>query len=204
MVGLDNLYWWGKAKEASAIIGWFLTVVFAQWQHETGHFTSSDFTKNNNIAGQTWQSYMSLSMKGSERPSIEGGYYIQYEDPVIGYVDFIQKNGRYAGVKPKVTEEEQIYEIAACGWATDKEYALKLIKRLKDNKKQGYILEEVPELDKDVANTIINTWIKPEWHEVEGKKNDASDEIIAELSKQQKYYNWLANQLRKASGQVEE
>ncbi|NOU68404.1 hypothetical protein GC096_30720 [Paenibacillus sp. LMG 31461] len=200
----DQTYWWGKAKEASAIIGWFPTVIFAQWQHETAHFTSSNFTKNNNIAGQTWQSYMPLSMKGTARPAAEGDYYIRYNDPVTGYVDFIQKNGRYEDVKQQGTEEEQIREIAACGWAVDTNYAMKLINRLNDNKQLGYALEEDPELDKDVANTIINTWIKPEWHEAEVKKIGALAETITELSKQQKYYNWLANRLRKASGQPEE
>ncbi|NQX57520.1 hypothetical protein [Paenibacillus qinlingensis] len=56
-------------------------------------------------------------------------------------------------------------------------------------------------LDNGVANTIFNTWIKPEWHVVEDKKVGALDETLVELSKQQKYYNWLANQLRKVSGQ---
>ncbi|CAH1203017.1 hypothetical protein PAECIP111891_02202 [Paenibacillus allorhizoplanae] len=157
-------YWWGKAKEASSIIGWFPTVIFAQWQHETGHFTSSNFTKNNNIAGQTWQSYMPLSMKGSARPSAEGGYYIRYDDPVTGYVDFIQKNGRYANVKQLGTEEEQICEIAACGWAADKNYALKLINRLNENKQQGYVFEEDDEMLKEEVEllkgqiqTLLNT-----------------------------------------------
>lgn len=50
---------------------------------------------NNNIAGQTWQPYMSEVLRGSARPKVEGGYYIKYADPVIGYVDFIQTNGRY-------------------------------------------------------------------------------------------------------------
>lgn len=164
MVALDNSYWWGRAKEASTIIGWFPTVIFAQWQHETGHFTSSNFTKNNNIAGQTWQSYMPLSMKGTARPAAEGGYYIRYDDPVTGYVDFIKKNGRYAGVKLQGTEEEQICEIADRGWAADTNYAMKLIKRLNNNKQLGYILEEDDEMLKEEVEllkgqiqTLLNT-----------------------------------------------
>ncbi|NQX65707.1 hypothetical protein HQN90_06170 [Paenibacillus alba] len=48
----------------------------------------------------------------------------------------------------------QIRESAARGWAEDKDYADKLINRLDGKKLQGYVLEEVPEVDKGVANTI--------------------------------------------------
>lgn len=139
---MDLNYWWGKAKESSEQVGWFPTVILAQWQLETGHFQSSNFVNNNNIAGQTWQSYMPESMKGTARTKAEGGYYIRYDDPVTGYVDFIKKNGRYANVKLKETEEGQIQEIAARGWAVDPEYAEKLIDRLNDNKVLGYVLED--------------------------------------------------------------
>lgn len=157
-------YWWGKAKEASTIIGWFPTVILAQWQHETGHFTSSNFLNNNNIAGQTWRSYMHESMRGTARPAAEGGYYIRYDDPVTGYVDFIQKNGRYANVKLMGTEEQQIQEIAASGWAVDKKYAEKLIARLNGNKLQGYVIEEEDKVLKEEievlkcqVQTLLNT-----------------------------------------------
>ncbi|MEC0227915.1 hypothetical protein [Paenibacillus alba] len=59
-------------------------------------------------------------------------------------------------------------------------------------------------MDKGVANTIINTWIKPEWKHAEESKVGASENTVKALVEQQKYYNWLANQLRKASGQPEE
>lgn len=130
-------YWWGKAKEASLQVGWLPTVILAQWQVETGHFQSFNFVNNNNIAGQTWQSYMPLSMKGTPCPSAEGGFYIHYEDPVFGYVDFIQKNGRYAK---------------------------KLIDRLLSNRIQGFILEEDDEMLKEEVEvlkgqiqTLLNT-----------------------------------------------
>lgn len=64
--------------------------------------------------------------------------------------------------------------------------------------------EDEPMLDPGVAQTIINTWIKPDWQGAEEAKAGASPETVAALTKQQKYYNWLANQLRKASGQPEE
>jgi hypothetical protein len=133
--------WWEKAKEASAIISWFPTVILCQWQLETGNFKSANLLNNNNIAGQTWQPYMGEAMKGTARPANEGGYYIRYADPVDGYVDFIQKNPRYSHVKDASTEEDQIRAIAAAGWAADLEYADKLIDILNGNKAQGYVLD---------------------------------------------------------------
>ncbi|WP_217558274.1 hypothetical protein [Paenibacillus sp. GbtcB18] len=49
-------------------------------------------------------------------------------------------------------------------------------------------------LDKGVATTIINTWIKPVWQEA----NKGKDEEV------KAYMHWLANQLRIASGQMAE
>ncbi|MBA2943227.1 glucosaminidase domain-containing protein [Paenibacillus sp. CGMCC 1.16610] len=164
MTAQDISYWWGRAKEASLQVNWLPTVILAQWQLETGHFQSFNFINNNNIAGQTWQSYMPLSMKGTPRPSAEGGFYIRYDDPVIGYVDFIQKNGRYANVKIFETEQGQINEIAARGWAADTEYAEKLMNRLLSNRLQGFILEEDDEMLKEEVEvlkgqiqTLLNT-----------------------------------------------
>ncbi|MGF9711704.1 M15 family metallopeptidase [Paenibacillus naphthalenovorans] len=47
--------------------------------------------------------------------------------------------------------------------------------------------DDIPMLDKGVAQTIINTWISPAWYNTEDQE-------------QKKYLNWLANQLRLASG----
>jgi hypothetical protein len=58
----------------------------------------------------------------------EGGYYIKYPDPVVGYVDFINKNvRRYGKVKDKQTVETQIKAIYDGGWATDKRYVSKVL-----------------------------------------------------------------------------
>jgi hypothetical protein len=68
----------------------------------------------------------------------------------------------------------------------------------------GMAIKQAPALDAGVANTIINTWIKPDWEDAEKRKACASPETVAALTEQQRYYNWLANQLRRASGQPEE
>ncbi|RTE05477.1 glucosaminidase domain-containing protein [Paenibacillus whitsoniae] len=204
----DKNYWWNKAKEASLETGWLPTVILAQWQLETGDFLSANLQVNNNIAGQTWQPYMGTELKGTARPAAEGGYYIKYADPVVGYVDFIAKNGRYAGVKLQTTEEGQIKAIAAAGWATDPEYATKLINVLKSNRQQGYTLQrwedETLKLAPGVAQTIINTWIKPAWHEADRAQRDVEEQgdaaAAAKLEEQKVYCNWLANQLRAAAG----
>jgi hypothetical protein len=70
--------------------------------------------------------------------------------------------------------------------------------------KIGMAIKQAPALDAGVANTIINTWIKPDWEDAEKRKACASPETVAALTEQQRYYNWLANQLRRASGQPEE
>ncbi|WNR44878.1 glucosaminidase domain-containing protein [Paenibacillus roseipurpureus] len=156
---MDLKYWWERAKTASEQVGWFPTVILAQWQHETGDFRSNNFVKNNNIAGQTWQNYMPEAIRGTARPAAEGGYYIRYDDPVTGYVDFIKNNGRYAGVKLKTTEEAQIRAIAAAGWAVDPNYADKLIRRLKDNEQLGFRLATEKE-EEDMAKPmqLENDW----------------------------------------------
>jgi hypothetical protein len=186
-------YWWSKAIEASQMIGWFPTVILAQWQLETGNFTSSNLQRNNNIAGQTWYKGLPETMKGTARPPNEGGFYIRYDDPVDGYVEFIQQNGRYRGVKDMPDENAQIDAIAAAGWAIDPNYADKLKAILAANTAAGYVLEVEPVLDKGVATTIINTWIKPEW-ETEFKNGN---------TKQCDYLHFLAQSLRNAAGITE-
>ncbi|MEY9096295.1 peptidoglycan recognition family protein [Paenibacillus sp. RC84] len=49
-------------------------------------------------------------------------------------------------------------------------------------------------LDKGVANTIINTWIKPAWQDADRARDEKAKD----------YIHWLANELRIASGQEKE
>jgi hypothetical protein len=55
----------------------------------------------------------------------------------------------------------------------------------------GMAIQQKAVLESGVANTIINTWLSPDWEEA--CKAGADDEA--------KYIHWLANELRKASGQ---
>lgn len=54
--------------------------------------------------------------------------------------------------------------------------------------KVGMAIKQQAVLDSDVAATIINSWISPAWHEAKDQK-------------QKDYLHWLAEELRKASGQ---
>jgi hypothetical protein len=88
------------------------------------------------------------------------------------------------------TEEAQIKEIAASGWAADPNYANGLISVLNANKKQGYVLEvDELKLDPGVAQTVINTWLKPSWQAAKDKGD----------TKQCDYIAWLASEMRKAA-----
>jgi len=132
------------AQEASKKIGWLPEVIFTQWQVETAHFTSNNFKKNNNIAGQTWTSGLPVSSKGTARPASEGGYYIKYNDPVQGYVDFILNNPRYSRIKQFQTAEGQFKEIACAGWAVAPNYAEVLISVYHSNLKNGVFKKIIP------------------------------------------------------------
>jgi hypothetical protein len=114
------------AKRAAKELGWLPEVIYSQWALETGWFKSNNFLTNNNIAGQTWYEGCGYP-KGTRRSAAEGGYYIKYPDPVIGYVNFITSNlKRYGHVKDFKTPLEQFQAIKEGGWATDPFYVSKL------------------------------------------------------------------------------
>jgi hypothetical protein len=73
-------------------------------------------------------------MRGTARPSSEGGYYLKYPSPVEGYIDFIKKNHRYDDVVKGKTAEEQAEILAGDGWAVDPKYADKLKSLIKANR----------------------------------------------------------------------
>ena len=133
----DNLYL-TFAVEAGDQLGWDPLLIYSQWRHETGNFTSDVFVQNNNLAGLTWYPDSGYE-KGTPRP--EGGHYINYPTPVEGYIDFIERSPRYGQVKTFATAEEQAEEIARAGWAADPHYAEKLKRLIRENRiKFGHVL----------------------------------------------------------------
>jgi hypothetical protein len=121
----EKEYSW--ACDAAKQLGWLPQTIFSQWVLETNWFRSNNFKINHNIAGQTWYEGCGLP-QGTPRSQSEGGYYIQYSDPVRGYVDFITHNAkRYGKVKTFKTVEEQVKAIKDAGWAVDPQYVSKVM-----------------------------------------------------------------------------
>jgi peptidoglycan hydrolase-like protein with peptidoglycan-binding domain len=149
----DNKYWI-LANVAAKKIRWFPETIYTQWVWETGHFTSYNFLANNNIAGQTWYEGCG-HLRGTPRPSSEGGFYIKYNDPVQGYVDFIQKNHRYDNIKNGKTVEEQIDLIAKAGWAVDPRYAIGLKSLHQSNIRKGIYKLPIEELQPKYPGHLI-------------------------------------------------
>lgn len=136
-----NEYRW--ACEAAQELGWLPQTIFSQWVHETGWFKSNNYRTNKNIAGQTWYEGCGYP-KGTPRSSNEGGYYIKYADPVVGYVDFITHNlKRYGKVKTFKTVQEQVKAIKDGGWATDPEYIAKVMSIYRSCLDKGYFEKPV-------------------------------------------------------------
>lgn len=74
--------------------------------------------------------------------------------------------------------------------------------------KLGMAIQHQTVLDSGVANTIINTWISPAWNDADRSQKiieaEGDAEAAVKLEDQKTYCNWLANQLRLASGQKSE
>ncbi|WP_010499908.1 hypothetical protein [Paenibacillus elgii] len=60
-------------------------------------------------------------------------------------------------------------------------------------------------LNAGVANTVIDTWMSPAWKELDAKRQEAEQvgdgTAAAAYQEQADYIHWLANEMRKASGQ---
>ncbi|MFB0840941.1 M23 family metallopeptidase [Paenibacillus oleatilyticus] len=65
--------------------------------------------------------------------------------------------------------------------------------------------EEEPMLNAGVKDTIIDTWLSPAWKELDAKRQEAEQAgdgtTAAAYEEQADYIHWLANELRKASGE---
>jgi hypothetical protein len=68
---------------------------------------------------------MTYGTKGSAAP--DGGNYAHFSDPVTGYVNFVKNNPRYSNVKNSQDVYTEAKTIAADGWATDPNYASKIM-----------------------------------------------------------------------------
>ncbi|WP_010495101.1 glycoside hydrolase family 73 protein [Paenibacillus elgii] len=131
--------------------------------------------------------------------TIQDGFrvYESWEGSIRDHSRFLTENSRYARAGFFECCKRLDYAGAAnalqkAGYATDPTYAQKLTGIIEANGFSKLDKEAAePMLDKGVANTVIETWIGPAWK----KANEAGNED------EKKYMNWLANELRKASGQ---
>lgn len=119
--------------------------------------------------------------------------------------DLLFNWSRYDRVRAAQTLQEQTEMLRVCGYATDPHYPKKLRGLIASYALEQYDKEaEEPALDAGVKDTIIDTWLSPAWKESEAKRLEAErgDNESAKAHKQQAdYIHWLANELRKASGQ---
>ncbi|WP_158602384.1 glycoside hydrolase family 73 protein [Cohnella endophytica] len=105
--------------------------------------------------------------------------------------DRLFQNSRYAPLRAALTPEDQAKALQACGYATDPEYAAKLMQIVTAEGLIQYDGEVMPKMDKKDADKIIDTYLKPQYADAI-KRGDRAEAAEA---------NRLANELRKASGQ---
>ncbi|MBD0381271.1 glycoside hydrolase family 73 protein [Paenibacillus sedimenti] len=156
--------------------------------YKVGSGTPNAYWKGKSISTSTWEVYDGVRVDGVQA---NWRSYDSIEDCFCDQ-DLLFNRSRYERVRGAKTAQEQTLALYLCGYATDPAYSIKLQGLIRDFNLNKYdILEVEPMLDKGVAQTIINTWISPAWH-------DADDQD------QKNYLHWLANELRKASGQPTE
>jgi LysM repeat protein len=131
------------AQEAADQLGWNEEFIKKQWALETGHFTSSVWINDHNPAGIKFYDGMDYGTKGSA--ASDGGHYAHFDDPVIGYVNFVKKNPRYSNVKNSLDVYTEAKTIAADGWATDPAYADKIMGVVVDGGKTIEVNGQAPQ-----------------------------------------------------------
>ncbi|MNI40151.1 Exo-glucosaminidase LytG precursor [compost metagenome] len=162
------------------------------------------FWKGQSVSTKTWEVY-----NGIRYDQVQANWrvYACIED---GFRDqellFLLK--RYDRVRAANSPQEQTNALYLCGYATDPAYASKLNKLIAQYELHQYDKEVLPLLNPDVANTIISTWMKEDWNKAsqqEAVAKGKGNEVSAQVYKQQAdYIHWLANELRKASGQPQQ
>jgi hypothetical protein len=113
------------AKTAAQQLGWNPIFVQKQWALETGNFKSNAWKMDNNPAGIKWYPGMAFGTKGIA--ASDGGNYAHFSDPVTGYVQFVKHNQRYSNVSNSQDPATEAQTIARDGWATDPNYASKVM-----------------------------------------------------------------------------
>lgn len=170
----------GKIHEWNNLVG-----------YKVGGGKPNGIWKGRSVSTKTWEVYDGVRVDGVQ------AHWRAYDciEDCFRDQDLLFQWSHYDRVRAAQTPQEQTEMLRVCGYATDPEYTKKLRGLIASYSLEQYDKEaEEVKLDAGVANTIIDTWISPAWK----KADEAGDEDG------KTYMNWLANQLRVASGQPEE
>lgn len=153
---------------------------------KVGGGQTNAYWRGRSVSTQTWEVY-----DGVRYDNVIANWraYDSVED-CFRDQDFLFGYSRYDRVRIARSPSEQAAALYVCGYATDPFYAGKIVALASQYTQYDEEATEL-KLDPGVAQTVINTWMKPAWKATD----DAS---------QRKYINWLANELRKAAGLPQE
>ncbi|MFC6453452.1 glycoside hydrolase family 73 protein [Paenibacillus vulneris] len=183
--------------------------VLHEWNNLVGFKVGSGqpnaYWRGRSVSTTTWEVYDGIKVEGVQA---NWRAYDCIED-CFKDQDLLFNWSRYDRVRAAGCPQDQTNALYLCGYATDPMYASKLNSLITSCGLEHFDKEaEELMLDADVANTIINTWMGPGWQTCMDDKAEAAskgDEAAAAQHQQQAdYIHWLANQLRRASGQPEE
>ncbi|WP_088833930.1 glycoside hydrolase family 73 protein [Paenibacillus tyrfis] len=178
-----------------------------EWNNLIGYKVGSgqpnEFWKGKSVSTKTWEVYDGVRVDGVQ------AHWRAYDclEDCFRDQDLLFQWSRYDRVRSAKSPQEQVEMLLVCGYATDPDYSKKLNNLIANYSLEQYDKEAAEAmLDAGVANTIIDTWMSPAWKESEVKRCEAEQQgdtnAASAHQEQADYIHWLANELRKASGQV--
>ncbi|WP_054976647.1 glycoside hydrolase family 73 protein [Paenibacillus sp. A3] len=178
-----------------------------EWNNLVGYKVGSgrpnEFWKGKSVSTKTWEVYDGIRVDGLQ------AHWRAYDclEDCFRDQDLLFQWSRYDRVRSARSPQEQAEMLRICGYATDPDYSKKLNHLIASYSLEQYDKEAAEVmLDAGVANTIIDTWMSPAWKESEAKRCEAEHQgdtgAASAHQEQADYIHWLANELRKASGQV--
>ncbi|MDO3681401.1 glycoside hydrolase family 73 protein [Paenibacillus ehimensis] len=170
--------------------------------YKVGSGQPNGFWKGKSVSTKTWEVYNGVRVDGVQ------AHWRAYDciEDCFRDQDLLFNWSRYDRVRNAKTPQDQTEMLRVCGYATDPEYTKKLRRLITSYTLEQYDKEaEEPMLNAGVANTVIDTWMGPAWKELDAKRQEAEKAgdgtAAAAYEQQAEYIHWLANELRKASGQ---
>lgn len=163
------------------------------------------YWKGRSVSTKTWEVYDGIRVDGVQA---NWRAYDTIED-CFRDQDILFQLSRYNRVRAAGSPQEQTAMLYACGYATDPAYAQKLNSFISGVDLTKYDKEaEEPVLPVSVADNIISSYLSPEWFRCDVEMKRAEEEGRTEdavaWKRLRDHQNYLANELRKASGQAVE